>query len=126
MVLIGTEFFTFGERGSAVVSRALYSGVRDRGFETHLRRVVSLSKTLSSSEVLVIPPSRHDQKLVDWDVKPHHKQTKLLSIHLFLPCKPKTFIFESPAVICLHMAPIIFVCFKASSVKMFLRQSDVT
>ena len=35
--------------------RALYSGARGRGFETYLRRVVSLSKTLYSPKVLVIP-----------------------------------------------------------------------
>ena len=23
-------------------------------------------------------PSRHDRKIVDWDIKPQHKQTKLL------------------------------------------------
>ena len=45
--------------------RALDSGARGRGFETYLRRGVSLSKTLYSPKVLVIPrkqavaPSRH-------------------------------------------------------------------
>ena len=31
------------------------SGARNQGFETHLRSVVSLSKTLYSQKVLVIP-----------------------------------------------------------------------
>ena len=35
--------------------RALDSGARGRGFETYLRRVVSLSKALYSRKVLVIP-----------------------------------------------------------------------
>ena len=26
-----------------------------------------------------VAPSRHDWKIVDWDVKPQHKQTKLLN-----------------------------------------------
>ena len=57
------------------------SGARGRGFETYRRRVVSLSKTLYSPKVLVnYPgsggPSRHDWKIVDWDVKPQHKQTR--------------------------------------------------
>ena len=55
------------------------SGTRGRGFETYRRRVVSLSKTLYSPKVLVNypgsgAPSRHDWKIVDWDVKPQHKQ----------------------------------------------------
>ena len=45
------------------------------GFETYLRRVVSLSKTLYSPKVLVIPRKRWlrpymPEKIVDWDVKP--------------------------------------------------------
>ena len=56
------------------------SGARGRGFETYRRFVVSLSKTLYSPKELVITqeavaPSRHDWKIVDWDVKPQHKQT---------------------------------------------------
>ena len=35
--------------------KVLYSGARSRGFETYLCRVVSLSKTLYSPKVLVIP-----------------------------------------------------------------------
>ena len=45
--------------GSAVAQcRASDSGVRGRGFETYLRRVVSFSKTLYSPKVLVIPRKR--------------------------------------------------------------------
>ena len=45
--------YRLGEHvGSVVVSD---SGARGRGFETHLWRVVSLSKTLYSQKVLVIP-----------------------------------------------------------------------
>ena len=50
-------------------------------FETYLHRAVSLSKTLYSPKVLIIHrkrclrPDRHDRKIVDWDVKPQHKQT---------------------------------------------------
>ena len=70
------------------------SGARGRGFETYRRRVVSLSKTLYSPKVLVNYPgsggsSRHDWKIVDWDVKPQHKQTKqttLESYTLFHTC----------------------------------------
>ena len=56
------------------------SGARGRGFETYRCRAVSLSKTLYSPKVLVnypetVAPSRHDWKIVDWDVKPQHKQT---------------------------------------------------
>ena len=50
------------------------------GFNTYLRRVVSLSKdTFTSRKVLVIPKeavalSGHDRKIVDWDIKRQHKQ----------------------------------------------------
>ena len=68
-----------GEPGGSVV--ACRTPEREAGgFETYRRRVVSLSKTLYSPKVLVITqeavaPSRHDWKIVDWDVKPQHKQT---------------------------------------------------
>ena len=53
-------------------------------FETYRRCVVSLSKTLYSPKVLVntqeaVAPSRHDWKIVDWDVKPQPKQTNNLA-----------------------------------------------
>ena len=38
--------------------RASDSGAKGRGFETYLRRVVSLSKTLHCPKVLVIPRKR--------------------------------------------------------------------
>ena len=38
--------------------RASDSGARGRGFETYLRRVMTLSKTLYSPKVLVIPRKR--------------------------------------------------------------------
>ena len=55
------------------------SGARGPGFETYRRRVVSLSKTLYSPKYWLITqeamaPSRHDWKIVDWDVKPQHNQ----------------------------------------------------
>ena len=58
--------------------RASDSGARGRGFETYLRRVVPLGKTLYSPKILLIPRKRwlrHDMtEIVDWDVKPLHKQ----------------------------------------------------
>ena len=36
-----------------------------------------------------VAPSRHDWKIVDWDVKPQHEQTKLLdstAVHLLTVC----------------------------------------
>ena len=45
-----------GECGGSVVERR--TPKRGRGFETDLRRVVSLSKTLYSTKVLVIPRKR--------------------------------------------------------------------
>ena len=58
------------------------SGARGRGFGTYLRCVVSLSKdtytprkgTGNTQEAAAL--SRHDYKIVDWDVKHQHKQTK--------------------------------------------------
>ena len=51
-----------------------------RGFETHFRHVVSLSKTIYSSKIPAIPKKkwlRPDMtEIVDWNVKPQHKQTK--------------------------------------------------
>ena len=70
----------FWLRGARWLSgRVSDSGARGPGFETYRRRVVSLSKTLYSPKVLVnYPgsdvPSRHDWKIVDWDVKPQHNQ----------------------------------------------------
>ena len=69
-------------RGARWLSgRVSDSGARGRGFETYRRRVVSLSKTLYSRKYWLITqeavaPSRHDWKIVDWDVKPQHKQNK--------------------------------------------------
>ena len=53
-------------------------GARGRGFETYRRHVVSLSKTLYSPKVLVNYPGSGGSiptwlKIVDWDVKPQHK-----------------------------------------------------
>ena len=54
------------DRGARWLSgRVSDSGARGPGFETYLRRVVSLSKTLYSPKVLVnypeaMAPSRHD------------------------------------------------------------------
>ena len=42
----------------SVKQHLVYSRARGRGFETYLRRVVSLSKTLYSPKVLVIPRKR--------------------------------------------------------------------
>ena len=69
-------------RGARWLSgRVSDSGARGQGFDTYRRRVVSLSKTLYSRKYWLITqeavaPSRHDWKIVDWDVKPQHKQTK--------------------------------------------------
>ena len=67
-------------RGARWLSgRVSDSGARGPGFETYRRRVVSLSKTLYSPKYWLITqeamaPSRHDWKIVDWDVKPQHNQ----------------------------------------------------
>ena len=66
----------FTLRGARWLSgRALDFGGRGRGFETYLRLVVSLSKTLYSPKVLVIPRKRWlkpdmTEKIADWDAKP--------------------------------------------------------
>ena len=62
--------------------RASDSGARGLGFQTYLRRVVSLSKTLYSTKVLVIPRNqwlRPDmtEKLLTLNLNTN-KQTKLL------------------------------------------------
>ena len=67
-------------RGARWLSgRVSDSGARGPGFETYRRRVVSLSKTLYSRKYWLntqeaMAPSRHDWKIVDWDVKPQHNQ----------------------------------------------------
>ena len=72
---------TFQDRGARWLSgRVSDSGARGRGFDTYRRRVVSLSKTLYSPKVLVNYPGSGGSvptwlKIVDWDVKPQHKQT---------------------------------------------------
>ena len=66
-----------GERGGSVVE--CRTGARGPGFETYLRRVVSLSKTLYSPKVLVNYPGS-DGSVPTWlkklltDVKPQHNQ----------------------------------------------------
>ena len=63
--------------------RASDSGARDRGFDPHSGpRVVSLSKihlppknTGNTQEGMAA--SRHDRKIVDWDVKPQPKPKKI-------------------------------------------------
>ena len=59
------------------------SGARGRGFETYRRRVVSLRRHFTPRKYWLITqeavaPSRHDWKIVDWDVKPQHKQTNIV------------------------------------------------
>ena len=84
-------FFTFKFfRGAWWLSgRVSDSGARSRGFETYRHRVVSLSKTLYSPKVLVNYPGSDGSvptwwKIVDWDVKPQHKQTKLSNFNCHL------------------------------------------
>ena len=61
------------ERGGLVVESD--SGGRGRGFDTYLRRIVSLSKdTFTSHTQEAVAPCRYDCKIVDWDVKHQHKQ----------------------------------------------------
>ena len=56
---IGPDCNTNSARGALWLSgRASDSGATGRGFETYLRRVVSLSKTLYTPKVLVIPRKR--------------------------------------------------------------------
>ena len=51
-----TVLLSLSMRGARWLSgRASDSGARGQGFETYLRRVVSLNKTLYSQKVLVIP-----------------------------------------------------------------------
>ena len=58
------------------------SGAKGRGFDTDLRRVVSLSKnTFTPPKVLIIPRKRWlrpdmTEKNVYWDVKPQQNQNK--------------------------------------------------
>ena len=65
-------------RGARWLSgRVSDSGAKGPGFETYLRRVVSLHFTprkywLITQEAMA--PSRHDWKIVDRDVKPQHNQ----------------------------------------------------
>ena len=79
---------TFISRGARWLSgRVSDSGARGPGFETYRRRVVSLSKTLYSPKYWLITqeamaPSRHDWKIVDWDVKPQHNQPTFISLSL--------------------------------------------
>ena len=61
-----------------------------RGFETYLRRVVSLSKfyllpeSTGNNQERVALSQRHDRKIVDWDVKPRHKQTSyVVSVYFY-------------------------------------------
>ena len=74
------DLIPFGYRGARWLSgRVSDSGARGPGFETYRRRVVSLSKTLSPRKYWLITqeamaPSRHDWKIVNWDVKPQHNQ----------------------------------------------------
>ena len=73
----------FSYRGARWLSgRESDSGAGRRGLETYIRRVVSLGKILYS---------RHDWKVVDWDVKPKHKQTNE-------PCHEKTNVLVSDQV----------------------------
>ena len=82
------------------------SGARGRGFETYRRRVVSLSKNFTPRKYWLITqeavaPSRHDWKIVDWDVKPQLKQKHSLCVdYVFNPMKtmaisriPSTFLY---------------------------------
>ena len=80
-ILISTHNIGFHEEMAKIIwgewwlsGRASDSGSRVWGFENYLGRVVSLSKTLYSPKVLVIPRKlwlRPD--MTDWDVKPQHK-----------------------------------------------------
>ena len=73
------------------------SEARGRGFETYLRRVVFLSKTLYSPKVLVnytgSGGSVPTWKIVDWVVKPQHKQTNKVC-RMLLKAVRRTFCFS--------------------------------
>ena len=75
-------------RGARWLSgRVSDSGARGPGFETYLRRVVSWARHfipprkywLITQEAMA--PSRHDWKIVDWDVKPQHNQPTVVLNH---------------------------------------------
>ena len=75
----GKELYSYIWGARWLSGRVSDSGARGPGFETYRRRVVSLSKTLYSRKYWLITqeamaPSRHDWKIVDWDVKPQHNQ----------------------------------------------------
>ena len=55
---IGVTYSLEAREARWLSGRASDSGVRGRGFETNLRHIVSLSKTLYSPKVLVIPRKR--------------------------------------------------------------------
>ena len=90
-ILLGKKKITaWGARWLS--GRVSDSGARGRVFETYRDRVVSLSKTLYSQKVLVnypgsAAPSRHDWKIVDWDVKSQHKQKQ--TNHSYKPFEPR-------------------------------------
>ena len=68
--------------------RVLASVVKGRGFETYLRRAVSLSKTLYSPKVLVIPRKRRLRP--DMTEKLLTGTLSLNTKHLFELCRDKT------------------------------------
>ena len=77
---LSTIFLSYHGEARWLSGRVSDSGARGRGFETYRRRVVSLSKALYSPKVLVNCPGSVGSvptwlKIVDWDVKPQHKQT---------------------------------------------------
>ena len=70
----------FGDRGARWLSgRVSDSGARGRGLCPWARHFTPRNYCLITQEA--VAPSRHDWKIVDWDVKPQHKQTnKYLAI----------------------------------------------
>ena len=69
-----------GECGGLLVLERRTPGGRGRGFDTNLGHVVYLSNTLYSAKSTgntqeVLTQSQYDLKIINWDVKPQHKQT---------------------------------------------------
>ena len=61
-----------------------------RGFDTYLRRVLSVSRfyllpeSTGNNQEVVALSRRHMTELVDWDVKPQHKQTSyMVSVYFY-------------------------------------------
>ena len=71
-----TNYFTLGERGGSMVERRTPEReVRNRPPPCCVLEQDTLLPKSTGNTQEAVAPSRHDRKIVDWDVKPQHKQT---------------------------------------------------